>query len=373
MPPGASPRDADRGRPRHTVRASGRGWVRARSGNRWRRATDLCRPHSGRGDPRRRPHIVQVVPTVRPRSVPSQHRRQSEPRRCVVQLSATQRQFLRHRAAKCAPQDPVGHGATELSGVAVSRPDRSPPGWRLRAGHGSHSSRGNGTIITPSTRTSRAHRIRRSRSGFPVSHSTTQILSYGGFLDYDTRDNRLGLTRGVNLYGRVASAMGWAVHADWPTAGSKGNSTPGDTSRSEVPGRPCLRSSGQFKTPKGGSQIPFYDLSWLGGRSCSRLRSLPVSRRERLLFSTSCGRRCTHVPITVASMHCLRGCRTGLGRCTFPDGPRDSRQSRSQFGNWHAGIGAGLQYRHSHTLAARLEVSRGRQGTTVYWALSRGF
>ena len=35
--------------------------------------------------------------------------------------------------------------------------------------------------------------------------STTQILSYGGFVEYDTRDKSVDLTRGVDLYGRVAS------------------------------------------------------------------------------------------------------------------------------------------------------------------------
>ena len=38
--------------------------------------------------------------------------------------------------------------------------------------------------------------------------SNARILSYGGFLAYDTRDDSIGLTRGINIYGRVASADG---------------------------------------------------------------------------------------------------------------------------------------------------------------------
>src|SRR4029453_2308996 len=36
----------------------------------------------------------------------------------------------------------------------------------------------------------------------------TDVLTYGGFVVYDTRDDSLGLTRGVNFYGRVALADG---------------------------------------------------------------------------------------------------------------------------------------------------------------------
>jgi hypothetical protein len=41
--------------------------------------------------------------------------------------------------------------------------------------------------------------------------------------------------------------------------------------------------------------------------------------------------------------------------------------------NWHSGLGGGIQYRHSRGIAARVEVSRSREGSRVYAALSRGF
>ena len=54
-------------------------------------------------------------------------------------------------------------------------------------------------------------------------------------------------------------------------AGSKSSSMPAGyiplgSSRTSL----ALRSRGQFKNPKGGSQIPFYDLSYLGGREYVR-------------------------------------------------------------------------------------------------------
>jgi hemolysin activation/secretion protein len=129
-------------------------------------------------------------------------------------------------------------------------------------------------------------------------------------------------------------------------------------------------------TPKdGGRQIPFYDLSWLGGRMFGRGYDGYRYRGENvLLFSTELQR-------TVYSMTDHRG----LDVVASADAGQvwgDARSSTDVMilanqhfssANWHAGLGAGLQYRHSRTLAARLEVSRGRQGTTVYWSLSRGF
>jgi hemolysin activation/secretion protein len=41
--------------------------------------------------------------------------------------------------------------------------------------------------------------------------------------------------------------------------------------------------------------------------------------------------------------------------------------------NWHSGVGGGLQYRHSGTLAARLEVGHSNEGTIIYISMSRGF
>jgi hypothetical protein len=59
-------------------------------------------------------------------------------------------------------------------------------------------------------------------------------------------------------------------------------------------------------------------------------------------------------------------------------GSADAGQSWSQRDEfrgtvWHAGLGGGVQYRHSRHLAARIEVSRGGTGTMTYISMSRGF
>jgi hypothetical protein len=41
--------------------------------------------------------------------------------------------------------------------------------------------------------------------------------------------------------------------------------------------------------------------------------------------------------------------------------------------NWRSGVGGGLQYRHSGSLAARLEAGHSNERTQLYASLSRGF
>jgi hypothetical protein len=41
--------------------------------------------------------------------------------------------------------------------------------------------------------------------------------------------------------------------------------------------------------------------------------------------------------------------------------------------NWESGLGGGLQYRHSGSVAARIEASRSRERIAIYASLSRGF
>lgn len=207
--------------------------------------------------------------------------------------------------------------------------------------------------------------------------SNTKILSYGGFLIYDTRDNADGLTRGINIYARAASDDGLDNHAAFADYGW----IEGEVDvRGYIPlGSPrtslALRSRGQFKEPKGGSQIPFYDLSWMGGREYLRgYQSYRFRGNNMLLFSTELRR-------TVVSKTDTRG----LDVFGFADSGQVWGDARSltdplilenrdfSSSNWHSGVGGGLQYRHSGTLAARLEVGHSNEGTIIYISMSRGF
>jgi hypothetical protein len=206
----------------------------------------------------------------------------------------------------------------------------------------------------------------------------TDVLAYGGFVVYDTRDDSLGLTRGVNFYGRVALAdgvgrldplasYGW-IEGEVDLRGYAPLGSP----RTSL----LLRARGLFKTPRGeGSQIPFYDLAWLGGRSS--LRGY-YSYRFR-------GNNVTHVSTelqqTVRAITSVRG----VDLFGFADAGLvwgDARSStdlviltnqdfRSR--NWRSGLGGGLQYRHSPSLAARVEVGHSDENVLVYLSMSRGF
>jgi len=211
----------------------------------------------------------------------------------------------------------------------------------------------------------------------PGLDSTTRIRSFGGFLAYDTRDNSVGLTRGLNLYGRLASSDGQGqpnVQADYGWLEGEVDA------RAYVPlGGPKtslqLRSRGLLKAPKSGSQIPFYDLAWLGGRTYVRGYSSYRFRGNNMLLVS------TEVQRTVSASTGVRG----VDVFTFVDAGQvwgDARSSTDPVildnqafssRNWHAGWGGGVQYRHSRSVAVRLEAGRSPEGTVLYFSLSRGF
>jgi outer membrane protein assembly factor BamA len=241
----------------------------------------------------------------------------------------------------------------------------------------SHSSRGKINTDTPIDESFSSTPNQPVASWIPGFLSNAKILSYGGFLEYDTRDNTAGLTRGLNFYGRVASDDGLDNHAAFADYGW----IEGEFDvRGYVPlGGPgtslALRSKGEFKKTKGGSQIPFYDLSWLGGREYVRGYELYRFRgNNALLFSTELRQ-------TVYSKTDSRGVDVfgfadsgqvwGDARPATDPLIRATRNFSSS--NWHSGVGGGVQYRHSQSLAARLEVGRSNEGALIYVSMSRGF
>jgi hypothetical protein len=207
-----------------------------------------------------------------------------------------------------------------------------------------------------------------SAENAPGFLSNTQILSYGGFLSYDTRDNSAGLTRGIDVYGRVAAAdglghrngsvdYGW-IEKEFDVRGY----VPLGSPRTSL----VLRSRGQFKTPKGGGgQIPFYDLSWLGGRKFLRGYDSYRFRGNNVLLLS------TELQQTVHSMTSVRG----VDVFASADAGQVWGDDNQDFGSriWYSGLGGGLQYRHSRQLAVRVEIGRSHESARIYWSLSRGF
>jgi len=195
-------------------------------------------------------------------------------------------------------------------------------------------------------------RVMTSQASLGPATTASRILSYGAFLHYDTRDNSLGLTRGVDLYARAASADSLRQPA---SAADYGWTERELDARGHVPliGRTTallLRSLVQLKAPKdAGRQIPFYDLSWLGGRRALRGYDSYRFRGNNLVLLS------TELQHTVRTLTGTRGVDVfgsadagqtwggvglaGDGR-TIPALPTNQTFSRD---DWHSGVGGGVQ------------------------------
>jgi hypothetical protein len=114
---------------------------------------------------------------------------------------------------------------------------------------------------------------------------------YGGYVKYDTRDRSKGLTRGLNIYLRGASNDGIRAGNAF---GDFGWIEGEFDARAYIPVRGprlslALRNVGQFKNPKGNSQIPFYALAFLGGHDYVRGYDAYRYRGNNiLLYSPNC-------------------------------------------------------------------------------------
>ena len=207
--------------------------------------------------------------------------------------------------------------------------------------------------------------VMHARSELAGQTTVSNVLSYGGFLDYDTRDNSVGLTRGVNLIGRVASAdslnrRDGATRYGWIESEFEARSyVPLGSARTSF----LARARGLFKTPRSGSEIPYYELSWLGGRQFLRgFHSYRFRDHNMMLLSSE-------LQQTMLAMTAVRGVDAFASADAGQVWGRDAFTPR----HWRSGFGGGLQYRHSRSLAARLEASHGVERTEIYASLSRGF
>jgi len=211
----------------------------------------------------------------------------------------------------------------------------------------------------------------------PGLNSTSSIYSYGGYVLFDTRNFAEGLPRGMQLYGRAASFNGLKNHNAF--SDYAWNEAEADL-RFYIPLRYtgtvlALRGRGQVKDNIGGSQIPFYDLSWLGGREFVRgYETYRFRANHMLMFSTEFRQ-------TVWTQSKSRG----LDVVAFADTGQvwgDHRSSddfsilnsrRFSSSNWHSGTGGGVQFRWSRKVAGRVEVAHSNEKTLIYFSMSQGF
>lgn len=210
----------------------------------------------------------------------------------------------------------------------------------------------------------------------PGLDTNAEIFSAGAYALYDRRDNSRGLTRGAYLYGRVASNDG-RRHGNFSDYGWFETELDG---RGYVPlggdkTSLALRAYAWLKDPRGGSQIPFYDMAFLGGRTYVRGYDNYRYFGNNLLMFT------TELRQTVWS----KSEKKGVDVFAFGDAGQVWGDNRSRTdltvlrndefdsSNWRASVGGGAQYRINRVFTLRAEVGHSNEGNKFYLSFSRGF
>src|SRR5262249_35613134 len=137
----------------------------------------------------------------------------------------------------------------------------------------------------------------------------------------------------------------------------------------------ALRAYADLKHAKGGSQIPFYQLSAYGGRSLGRgFENLRYRGNNLALFSGEIRR-------TLFTMEEDKG----FDVIGFVDGGQVWGDNRSKVNplilqndrfrdeNYRIGGGGGIQYRFSKGAAFRVEAGASNERALIYFGVSRGF
>jgi outer membrane protein assembly factor BamA len=210
----------------------------------------------------------------------------------------------------------------------------------------------------------------------PGLDTGAEIFSFGAYGLYNGRDNSRGLTRGAFFYGRLATndALKHGAFSDfgWTEAELDARAyVPLGSDKTSA----AMRAYALLKDPKGASQIPFYDMASLGGRTNVRgFRSYRYTGNNLLLFSTELRQ-------TVWSKSAAKG----VDVFAFGDAGQVWGDKRSQTdatvvrndhfssGNWRASVGGGAQYRFGAALTLRLDVAHSSEANKVYFSFTRGF
>ncbi len=207
--------------------------------------------------------------------------------------------------------------------------------------------------------------------------TNSKILSFGGFAEYDLRNNSRGLTKGAYFYGRVGSLQGLKDETAFSDYGwleaeldARGYIPIGSDKTSLA-----VRGYANLKDPRGGSQIPFYDLSFLGGRMYGRgFRNFRFRGNNVALGSAELRQ-------TVWTQNEDRGLDVfGFGDAGQVWGDNRSRTDSAVLLNgdfdsssWRASVGGGLQYRYSRAFAGRVEIGHSHERNLIYFSITRGF
>lgn len=214
-------------------------------------------------------------------------------------------------------------------------------------------------------------------SYLPGLNQNAKIFTYGVFGELNARNNDRGLPKGGYGYARLASFDGLKNGTQFSDFG---------WTEIELDGRVyiplgsdftslALRAFTELKKTKGGSQIPFYEMSWLGGRSYGRgFRNFRFRGENVLVFSVEPRR-------TIWKQDEAKG----VDVHAFGDGGQVWGDNRSRTNplilandkfaseNWRFSLGGGVQYRMNKSTAVRIELGHSNESNMVFFSLSRGF
>ncbi len=213
----------------------------------------------------------------------------------------------------------------------------------------------------------------------PGLQTNVKLTSYGVFTEIDLRNNERGLVKGGYFYGRFGSVDGIDndnAFADfgWIEAEFDGRVyIPIFSDKTSL----ALRAYADLKDPKGGSQIPFYELGWLGGRSYIRGFDTYRFRAENAVVFSG------EIRQTVYSQNDENT--RGLDLFVFAETGQVWGDNRSRVDptivanenfddrNFRTGFGGGIQYRLNKSIAFRIEVGASNETTKVYFSQRPGF
>jgi hypothetical protein len=212
----------------------------------------------------------------------------------------------------------------------------------------------------------------------PGLHSGSKVITYGLFGEYDRRNYENGVTKGFYLYGRFGSVdgldKGKGIFSDYGWFDSQFDARgyiPLISNKTSL----VVRLAMDLKDPKGGSQIPFYDLSFLGGFDYVRGFNTYRYRGNNALISVAELRQ---------TVYSFKKEHRGIDLIGFGDAGQVWGHNRSttvptilgndSFAarNWKAGIGGGIQYRHTKSLVVRFDLATSQDGPRTYFSVSRG-
>lgn len=210
----------------------------------------------------------------------------------------------------------------------------------------------------------------------PGLNVNAKMLTYGAFAEFDLRNNDRGLTKGGYFYVRGASfdSLDNDLFSDfgWNEIELDGRVyMPIFTDFTSL----ALRAYTDIKSPKGNSQIPFYNQAWIGGRSNHRgFRNFRFRGNKSLLFSVEPRQTIWKQSETKGiDVFVFGDAGQVWGDNRSKTDPQILANNKFDAANWRFGIGGGFQYRFNRSTSFRLEVGHSNEVNMVFFSVTRGF